>query len=208
MQQIDATQLEAANQIISEDPDSATVIEDLGTIEGDPDYIDEHDALVQRVESLSRLVDKLEARVRVSENAIKQILEALTQSEDLHELRVVKILAGFFGGLNSSLRESLEHMTQDVSARRYGFTIEVVDGVNVVAHENSVIATKREDGGIDFAAVSTPDVIQNQGTEPFVAYLKQHDEYFDGQQAIVINILTSKEALDKVQGELNEQSAG
>ncbi|MBW6072754.1 hypothetical protein, partial [Pseudomonas aeruginosa] len=158
----------------------------------------------QRVEHLNRTVERLSERLHVSEKAIKQILEALTQSEDLHELRVIKILSSFFGGLNNSLRESLEHMTQEVSTRRYGFTIEVVDGVNVTAHENSVIATKREDGGIDFASINTPDQIQNHGTEPFVQYLKQHDELFEGQNAIVINILASKDALGKVQGELNE----
>ncbi|QEM41789.1 hypothetical protein [Pseudomonas phage vB_PaeM_PS119XW] len=183
--------------------EAQVLVDGESDVKSAPD-LNETDALIQRVEHLNRTVERLSERLHVSEKAIKQILEALTQSEDLHELRVIKILSSFFGGLNNSLHESLEHMTQEVSTRRYGFTIEVVDGVNVTAHENSVIATKREDGGIDFASINTPDQIQNHGTEPFVQYLKQHDELFEGQNAIVINILASKDALEKVQGELNE----
>lgn len=157
--------------------------------------------------TLLRRIEKLEHRLVPTEKAVKTILEILSESEEIHEIRTLRSLSNFFTNLAASLQDNLGHAEDLIKAKRYGFTIEVVDGVNREVGEHSVIVKKTETG-FDYSLASSPDEVRNVGTEPFTEYFKANDHLFNGQDSIVVDISTlRKNVPEEAMNEQPVQSA-
>lgn len=148
--------------------------------------------LYTKFDELEKQNKLLSDRIHVTEGAVKAVMEMLSKQEKLFELRVCKVLAGFYHGMTDSINDAVTTAQREFKNQQRGFTIEKVDDKNVLRNDKTIQVTKTETG-YDFASVHTPEKIQNDNTGHFEEWLKENDEIFEGQQSCLVNISIYKE---------------
>lgn len=148
--------------------------------------------LYTKLDNLEKQNKLLSERIHITEGAVKSLMEVLGKQEKLFELRVCKVLGGFYHGMTDSINDAVATAQKEFKNQQRGFTIEKVDDVNVFRNDKTILVTKTETG-FDFASVLSPEKIQNDNTGHFEEWLRENDEIFDGQQSCLVNISTYKE---------------
>lgn len=149
------------------------------------------DQLVQKFNDLQLEHNQLKQRADVNDRVIKQLLNILKKGEETFDLRVGRVLHNCFNGLAHNLEVSLRGLTAELQAAEKGLFVDVVDGQNIKENADTIIVRKTETG-FDYSRVTTPHVVENDGTEAISVYLVEHPELFVDRNEILINLSVTK----------------
>lgn len=130
--------------------------------------IDPLDALAQRLQQLEEKVSAQVQRAERAEKSLLQMTEILRKSESAFQIRVTKALANVFG----SMAHSLEHAVQQHTLPKREMNILVISEEEAKANPYAIYV-KRVGDQLDFSLASNPEHIQNEGTEPIAAKMKE-----------------------------------
>lgn len=148
---------------------------------------DQFDKLLIANEKLLREVEGMDLRIKEQDKFIKGILDTLHTSEKLFELRVSRVLYNFLDSITHNLKHGIEAAQAKVRAETQGFEIKVVDGKEEKEGPSTIVVRKTETG-YDYAQVTAPDVIINDGTETFSKYFDENPALFGEAKEILVNI--------------------
>lgn len=148
------------------------------------------DILSRDVSTLKQEVVRLNGRLAESDKLILKLLTLLKKSEETFDVRVARSLYNVFNGVSHNLEHSIDHYTEQLKQHDRGFNVDVVDGKTVLENDESIVVTKRTDGGYDFAKATEPDVILNEGTEVFANYFNEYPQVFGDRTEIMVNVTT------------------
>jgi hypothetical protein len=149
------------------------------------------DRLTQDVAALRRELDKINKRLDETDLFSLELLKILKSSEESFTLRVARAQLSLYSGLTHSLEHSIEDYADKLAAKIRGFEVQVVDDEKVVENNLTILVTRREDGGFDYAPVSDPSAINNQGTEPFTKYFQENPAVFGDKAVLRVNVLST-----------------
>lgn len=148
---------------------------------------EQFDKLLIANEKLLREVETMDLRIKKQDEFIKGILDTMTNSEELFELRVSRVIYNFLDGITHGLKHGIEAAQDEVRRKKQGFEIKVVDGNEVKEGPSTIIVTKTETG-YDYAAASDPTKILNENTQTFSDYFNANPEIFGERKELLVNI--------------------
>lgn len=148
---------------------------------------EQFDKLMIANEKLLREVENMGLRVKKQDEFIKGILDTLTNSEELFELRVSQVIYSFLDNITHGLKHGIESAQDEVRRKKQGFEILVVDGKEVKEGPSTIIVTKTE-AGYDYATAADPTTILNENTQTFSDYFNANPEIFGERKELLVNI--------------------
>lgn len=146
------------------------------------------DRIAQDIAHIKMELRKYDTRLAELEQFNLRMLETLKRSEETFDLRVARSQFNVFAHITHSLEHTIEDYQRQLVDSYRGFTIEVVNGKSVLPNDQSIIVTKAGDGTYNYARATDPDVINNEGCEPFSRHFNENPELFGERKEIVVNI--------------------
>lgn len=147
------------------------------------------DQLAQDVATIKQTQATIQKRLHDMDQTILKVLRLFKSGEDAFEVRVARVLSNTFKGLTDNLDHSIEDAAKGVAALERGFDIYPVDGKTVTENSQTVVVTKLEDGGYNYALARDPENIKNDGCGPFSEFFDANPNLFADRKELLVNIV-------------------
>lgn len=147
------------------------------------------DILARDVADLKRSVIAMTKRHQELDATILKILQTFKRGEESFDVRVARVLRNVMSGMVHELDHSIESTANAIAQLERGFDVYPVDGKTVLENERTILVTRTEDGGYNYALARDPENIMNEGCDPFSEFFNKNPEIFGDKKELLVNII-------------------